>query len=448
MGNINHIIKQPLQPPKAFFDWCSSQIPTYKWENKQETILASNRENCPIIVKRLSARSRLSFSTKIYFFAVVLVTKKRIETQSYVYWSDVKNGKQTIESRMSNLERFSEGKHIKAHKWHGDWYEGLLQNYGFMSSAYTNTMFYPNDWQEKAHRLKELKYLEITDLNRHTLPRYVKYHKEVEYCQKIGARVLADEIIQPDMLPSLNRWISSIDLRVCTWNWLRRNKQSIKNSDKTFNDVHLVNLIKNRNGKPIEGIGKYLNYREFKHIPKEVGITKFQRWVMKKPFDFQMYNDYLAMLDELKIPKNSELVLMPRDLRAKHDDLAETITKIKQAKRNEYLNGVLESRAHYEMTLGDYAFVVPKTLRDIVDEGSALQHCVSGNRYLEGHKKGETTIVFMRKTTDIDTPLYTIEYRNGKIIQIQGKRNKVGITQEQQAIAHKWAIKAQRAQKA
>jgi hypothetical protein len=448
MGNINHIIKQPLQPPKAFFDWCLSQIPTYKWENKQKVILASNRENCPIIVKRLSARSVLSFSTKAYFFAVVLVTKKRIEIQSYVYWSEVKNGKQRIESRMSNLERFSEGKNIKAHKWNNEWHEGLLQNYGFMSSAYMNTVFYPNDWLDKAHRLKELRYVEISNLNRQTLPRYVKYHKEIEYCQKIGARVIADEIIQPDMLSSYNRCIHSIDLRVCTWNWLRKNKQSIKNSNKTFNDVQLENLIKKRNGKPIEGIGKYLNYREFKHIPKEVGITKFQRWVMKNQFDFQMYKDYLAMLDELKLPKNSELVFMPRDLRAKHDDLAQTITKIKQAKRNDYLNSVLESRSQFEMTVDDYTFIVPKTLREIVDEGSALHHCVGGNSYLEGHKKGETTIVFMRKATETETPLYTIEYRNGKIIQIQGKRNKVGITQEIQAIADKWAIKAQRAQKA
>lgn len=448
MGNINHIIKKPLQPPKGFFDWCSSQIPTYKWKNKQETILASNREKCPIIVKRLSARSRLNIPTKAYFFAVVLVTKKRIEIQSYVYWSEVKNGKQTIESHMSNLERFSEGKHIKAHRWNDEWYEGLLQNYGFMSSAYTNTNFYPNDWQDKAHQLKELQYLEIENLNRHTLPRYVKYHKEIEYCQKIGAKVIANEIIQPEILSSYNRSINSIDLRICTWNWLRKNKQSIKNSYKSFNDVQMAHLIRKRNGKPIEGIGKYLNYKEFKQIPKEVNITKFQHWVMNGQFDFQTYKDYLDMLDELEIPKNSELVFMPRDLRAKHDDLAKTITKIKQAKRNDYLNSVLESRSQFEMTVDDYTFIVPKTLREIVDEGSALNHCVGGNSYLEGHKKGETTIIFMRKATEIETPLYTIEYRNGKIMQLQGKRNKVGITQEIEAIANKWATNAQRAQKA
>lgn len=445
MGTINHIIKQPLQPPKAFFNWCMAQIPTYKWENKQETILASNRENCPIIVKRLSARSRLTFPTKEYFFSIVLVTKKRIEIQSYVYWSDVKGGKQTIETRMSNLERFSNGKHIKAHLWNSDWYEGLLQNYGFMSSAYTNSIFYPNNWQNKAYRLKELRYLNLANLNRHTLPRYLKYHKEIEYCQKIGATVLADEIIQPDILPNSNSWINSIDLRICTWNWLRKNKASIRKSTKSFSEVQMELLVKKHHSKPIEGFGKYINYREFSKIPKEVNLTRFQRWVVKNKIDFRIYQDYLAMLDELKLPKNSELVLMPKDLRAKHDDLAKTITKIKQAERNDYLNSVLETRSQYEMTIDGYTFILPKTLREIVDEGSVLHHCVGSNGYLEKHRKGETTIVFMRKAEDKLHSLYTIEYRDGKIIQIQGKRNRVGITKEIREIADKWAKKAKRA---
>lgn len=446
MGKINHIIKQPLQPPKGFFDWCNSQIPTYKWENKHETILSSNRENCPIIVKRLSARSRLTFPTKTHFFAIVLVTKKRIEIQSYVYWSQVKDGKQTIETRMSNLERFSNGKHLKAnHSWDNNWYEGLLPNYGFMSSPYTDTLFYPNQWENKASKLKELQYLDIKNMNRHTLPRYVKYHKEIEYCQKIEATILADEIIQPDILVTSNRSINSIDLRICTRNWLRKNKTIIRKSTKTFNEIQMALLVKKYHSKPIEGFGKYINYREFSDIPKEVNLTKFQRWVVKNKVDFRMYKDYLAMLDELKIPKNSDLVLMPRNLRAKHDDLAKTITNIKLAKRNDYLNSVLDAHKDYEMTVGEYAFVVPKTLRDIVDEGSVLHHCVGGNSYLEGHRKGETTIVFMRKASEKETALYTIEYRNGKIIQIQGNRNQVTISKEIRAVADKWAKKASRA---
>ncbi|MFG5596098.1 hypothetical protein ACFJWX_15005, partial [Enterococcus faecalis] len=80
---------------------------------------------------------------------IILISKRRIEIQSHCYWQTIKDGKETLIYEHSNLERFSKDSHLKAHYNHGDWYEGLLLNYGFMSSAYTNTVFYPNNWQEK-----------------------------------------------------------------------------------------------------------------------------------------------------------------------------------------------------------------------------------------------------------------------------------------------------------
>lgn len=62
-----------LTPPKDFFQWCESQIPIYKWKNKQQTILSSNRENGELIEKRLTKNSRLDFREKFYPFGIILV---------------------------------------------------------------------------------------------------------------------------------------------------------------------------------------------------------------------------------------------------------------------------------------------------------------------------------------------------------------------------------------
>lgn len=444
MENYSKKVGHTLKPPKAFFEWCSSQIPTYKWKNKHQEIKSSNRENCPIIVKQLSARSRLDFPTKCHFFAIVLVTRKRIEIQSYAFWSTVRNGIQTIESEQTNLERFSSGKHLKAYYYNDRWNKGLLSNYGFMSSPYTNTKFYSNGWESKANRLKELKYLDLQHLNCYTLGRYFKYNREIEYCQNIHANKLAEEILFPDFMSVANHWTKSIDFRICTFNWLRKNKARIKNTNKSFSDVQLELLIHKAKGKYVQGIEKYLTYQTFKKIPKEVSCTKFQKWVIKNEVNFNQYLDYLAMLDELQIEKNNDLVFMPRDFKAKHDDLAKTITRIKQEKQESYLTTPLHLHENFEMEIGDYVFVVPKNLKEIVNEGSALHHCVGGNRYLEGHKTGETTIMFIRKKEDKETPLYTLEYQKGKIIQIQGKYDRVKISEEVQEIAQQWTKKVKR----
>lgn len=90
MENLNKEFRNTLKPPKKFFEWCYSHIPNYKWKNKHKTILASNRKNCPLIEKRLTVNSRLDFFDKNYYFAIILVTTKRIEIQTYDFCVEIK----------------------------------------------------------------------------------------------------------------------------------------------------------------------------------------------------------------------------------------------------------------------------------------------------------------------------------------------------------------------
>lgn len=166
-------------------------------ENKGDNSCEFSQE-LPYYQKRLTKRSKLSYPTKFYSFGVILVSKKRIEIQSHCYWQTIKDGKETLIYEHSNLERFSKDTHLKAHCRNGYWYEGLLSNYGFMSSAYTNTVFYPNNWQEKLTTISELKYLQLPEIERQELAHIYKYRNEIEFLQKIGATTLANEIIFDD----------------------------------------------------------------------------------------------------------------------------------------------------------------------------------------------------------------------------------------------------------
>lgn len=449
MENLNKEFRNTLKPPKKFFEWCYSHIPNYKWKNKQKTIIASNRKNCPLIEKRLTVNSRLDFYDKNYFFTIILVTTKRIEIQTYDFLVEIKKGKQTITWRLKNIEKYINGKRIKAHQqWCGGWYEGFADNYGFMSGAYSNTIFFPNNWKEKVQKLDRLKYLDLTELDRYTLPNYYKYYKEIEYCQKINAIVLANEIIYKNYTFYHSAWLGNLDMRICTFKWLKKNKAIIKNSSKPFSQIYLELFFKRRKGVLVEEIGRYMTYRDFNRVPKGVSITKFQKWIIKNKIPFRTYLDYLSMVEELEIRLDNELVVMPRDFQKKHDDLAKTIAEIKLAEKEAYLTTPLNSCRNYEMEIGNVAFVAPKNLKDIVQEGSSLGHCVGSNRYLESHKEGKTTIMFVRDACDKETPLYTLEYRSGKIIQVQGKGNRSKPTSEYNEAIDQWVKKAQRRKRA
>lgn len=299
---MNKKTPKPLTPPKAFFNWCTAQIPTYEWQNKKETILASSRKNCPIIKKRLTKYSRLSFPTKFYSFGIILVRAKRIEIQTHSYWQTITDGIENLIYEPSNLERFSNDTHVKAHYENGHWHEGLLANYGYMSSAYTNTVFYPNNWQENLMTNSELKYLKLPVISRQELAHIYKYRNEIEFLQKIGATTLANEILFNDERNVFGTWHKKVDMRIIKKNWLKANKQRLKTTNPTFHMLMLEKTLKERKVAKIEGIENYLHYSQIKQLPKEVNLTKFQHWFMRKGERFSYYMDYLHMLEELNTP--------------------------------------------------------------------------------------------------------------------------------------------------
>lgn len=432
------LINKKLKPPKVFFDWCYRQIPTFIWRNKQKTICASTRTDCPIITKRLTKRSNLSKPTKYYSFGIILVTKKRIEIQTYAFWSTIEIGKQTITTDFANLECFKENQHFKAHQWaESECYEGLVSNYGFMSGPYTNTVFYDNQWIERIKHISELKYLKIDSLDRALLANLYRYRKEIEFLQKINAREIVGEVMYPKYIRTGGKYVKSVDMRTIKMNWLHKYKALLKNYQKSFSTFRLEQFFKTRNSKLVEGIEHYLDYRDFPKIPKNVGVIRFQRWLIRNKTNFSYYLDYLELLKELAIPLETEMVLMPRDLRKAHDDAVLKINTMKlEIEEKDYEDRRRQVKC-LEREIGDYVVLAPNQLNELVIEGTQLQHCVSGNHYIEKHKKGETTILFIRNKNEQDKPLYTMEYRNKHILQLRGKRN-ITPPKEVEQVADKW----------
>ncbi len=441
---MNKKTLKPLTPPKAFFNWCTAQIPTYEWQNKKETILASSRKNCPIIKKRLKKYSRLSFPTKFYSFGIILVRAKRIEIQTHSYWQTITDGIENLIYEPSNLERFSNDTHVKAHYENGHWHEGLLSNYGYMSSAYTNTVFYPNNWQENLTTNSELKYLKLPVISRQELAHIYKYRNEIEFLQKIGATTLANEILFNDERNVFGTWHKKVDMRIITKNWLKANKQRLKTTNPTFHMLMLEKTLKERKVARIEGIENYLHYSQIKQLPKEVNLTKFQHWFMRKGERFSYYMDYLHMLEELNTPFTDD-VLFPKNLQLAHDNATNTLNLLeRELEEQQYQERKIQLKA-LETEIDDLLFLAPHSLQEIVEEGQVLHHCVGSQHYLEQHTNGTTTIIFIRRKEEPSMPYFTLEYRNQQVTQIQGKRNRQEIPEKIKQAVRQWQENLQHA---
>ncbi|EMW5938217.1 PcfJ domain-containing protein [Enterococcus faecalis] len=441
---MNKKTLKPLTPPKAFFNWCTAQIPTYEWQNKKETILASSRKNCPIIKKRLTKYSRLSFPTKFYSFGIILVRAKRIEIQTHSYWQTITDGIENLIYEPSNLERFSNDTHVKAHYENGHWHEGLLANYGYMSSAYTNTVFYPNNWQENLTTNSELKYLKLPVISRQELAHIYKYRNEIEFLQKIGATTLANEILFNDERNVFGTWHKKVDMRIITKNWLKANKQRLKTTNPTFHMLMLEKTLKERKVAKIEGVENYLHYSQIKQLPKGVNLTKFQQWFIRKGERFSYYMDYLHMLEELNTPFTDD-VLFPENLQLAHDNATNTLNLLERELEEQQYQERINQIKTLETEIDDLLFRIPHSLEEIVQEGSVLHHCVGSQHYLEQHTNGTTTIIFIRRKEEPSMPYFTLEYRNQQVTQIQGKRNRQEVPEKIKQAVRQWQENLQHA---
>ena len=131
MKSADYYVNKRLHPPKAFFSWCYKQIPTIVFSNKKKTI-SSNRTGCKIINKKLTRNTKTTFYDCYKCFMIILCTSKRIEIQSYGFYSRYNNGFQNIECELVNFELLENDEHIECSQNYylkGHYQFGLCRQY-------------------------------------------------------------------------------------------------------------------------------------------------------------------------------------------------------------------------------------------------------------------------------------------------------------------------------
>ncbi len=135
------------------------------------------------------------------------------------------------------------------------------------------------------------------------------------------------------------------------------------------------------------------------------------------------WKDYIADCVKLIMDLKDEHVLFPKNLHTAHQNTTKQIT----LKSNERLNSRIIERAK---KLQKYCFEYEGMLirpagsyEELISEGQALNHCVASS-YSERYANGEDIILFIRKISQPEKSYYTMQVRQGRIIQTRCKGNR------------------------
>ena len=138
------------------------------------------------------------------------------------------------------------------------------------------------------------------------------------------------------------------------------------------------------------------------------------------------WEDYLSMAKRVKMNVYDEIVYRVNKLYKRHSELVEyiqnnrlSVTAGELEEEYPYINDILPRlQEKYEYSNKTYTILAPRSVKDILEEGQALHHCIDKKKeYFERLNNQESFILFLRKTKQPDQPYYTLEVEPGGVIR-------------------------------
>lgn len=134
------------------------------------------------------------------------------------------------------------------------------------------------------------------------------------------------------------------------------------------------------------------------------------------------YMDYLGWIEKLGLRKDKRTIY-PKDFVTAHDEM---LQRMKDEEDRAILQDFRESMQRITgmtepFTRGAFLIRPAVSPAELRMESGALEHCV--RTYAGKVAKGMTSILFIRKIEKPDEPFFTLEYRDGRIVQCRGYKN-------------------------
>lgn len=136
------------------------------------------------------------------------------------------------------------------------------------------------------------------------------------------------------------------------------------------------------------------------------------------------YLDYYSDCIYLNLNMNDTMFSKPKDFEVQHRKYSSRVSELKAKAFDDECKNVLNELQKLNYSNKKYSIVVPKTPKDIRDEGNNQCNCVGG--YIERIVDGRSIVVFLRRNEDINKSYYTVELNplNNSIVQCRDYKNR------------------------
>lgn len=289
------------------------------------------------------------------------------------------------------------------------------------------------------------------------LIKYAMYPQAVEYMMKCGFPELFTKLLSHKRVSLLNMRAKTpeglLKLSKQDITMLRQGKYGNKSSSEILEYLQKLskhNLSYEEKEYFIRNVSQYRYDRSWSKILKYTTYRKAENYIKKHAkgtlLPLEEYGDYIVACETLGWNLCEHRILFPRDLLEAHDR-ANAILKAEEgrlraearekSRKKRILEGKsidekIQERFSYLSEMWEFHsngyFIRPaKNLEEIIFEGDYQNICVGSPTYgyTKRHADGTAYIFFVRKESEADTPLYTVEITaSGTVVQCRGHNNR------------------------
>ena len=211
----------------------------------------------------------------------------------------------------------------------------------------------------------------------------------------------------------------------------------------SLTDKQLYNMFTTYEEKRVEsddGLHRYKKFSFFNKLIKEYGYTPKSLLIYidhlctfealdDTRFVVKELCDYCDMMSHIS-PKYDKY---PRHFLTTHKIACRNYTRLKEKfDEEDFKKRITPNMEH---SFGGFEFIYPKSTQEIKDEAVMQNNCVAS--YIKKVINGDCHILFLRRKSEPNKSLCTIEVRNNKIVQAKLRFND-DITPELKEVVDKW----------
>lgn len=200
------------------------------------------------------------------------------------------------------------------------------------------------------------------------------------------------------------------------------------NDEPSSNIIHLLKRIQDIYGKDTvlsDGVINFIKGLLEKHaelLKERREDSRRYAWLNFSEQPLNIYGDYLNMAEVINDRNMAPAKLSGFDeLLDAHDSLMYIANEKQHEYEQQQFDILKDEWAKLTETGDEYSIIYPDSPANIITEGRALSHCVAS--FVKSVSSGSTTILFLRRNSEIKKPLLTIEVRDGKVRQAHGFAN-------------------------